>query len=174
MVLEGIAERSSLEYVINSYIDNWTERYRTRVPNEAILADPEQPSSPSNRQTDREVESQRLRSSVDNEIVEEEYELPSQPYYDDSMQGPTVRDGQEVAVEEVGDEGWQDVMLVDAMNESDTAVLMDFSPSQIPDTTPLNKVFHLFVMLGLSFTFVTRYGAVVGVITKRDLIKREL
>jgi len=162
MILEGIAERSSLEYVVNEYIKEWTTRYRQHVPNEAIFAGG--PVSPSSSTTSSEL--QRLRP--DDEItVEEETESHAPP--------PLI--GEEPLQdhhETVDDEGWKDVMLVDAMNESNTAVLMDFAPSQTPDTTPLNKVFHLFVMLGLSFTFVTRYGALVGVITKRDLIKQEL
>lgn len=155
MVLEGIAERSSLEYVVNTYISGWQDRYRTKVPNEAILASspPGSPASSSNLD-------QQLLQKSDDEIVPDE---PPQDEEPERVQEP-----------EVVDEGWKDILLVDAMNESDTAVLMDFSPTQIPDTTPLNKVFHLFIMLGMSFTFVTRYGALVGVITKRDLIKQQL
>lgn len=120
-------------------------------------------------------ERQHLRNSEEEEITVEEEDIPfaaSALTGENALAGEGEGGGGEVI--EVEDEGWKDVMLVDAMNESNTAVLMDFSPSQTPDTTPLNKVFHLFVMLGLSFTFVTRYGALVGVITKRDLIKQEL
>jgi hypothetical protein len=164
MILEGIAERSSLEYVVNTYIKDWTTRYHKHVPNEAILAGG--PPSPTSSFSPSSSERQRLRT--DEEITVEEEGLPHAP--------PPLTDEepQKEDLVEVEDDGWQEVMLVDAMNESNTAVLMDFAPSQIPDTTPLNKVFHLFVMLGLSFTFVTRYGAIVGVITKRDLIKQEL
>lgn len=162
MVLEGIAERSSLEYVVNTYIKDWTTRYRRHVPNEAILA---APSSPNPDDSER----QHLRTAEEITVDEEELPFAPPPLTEEEDGGREHGD-----VIEVEDEGWKDVMLVDAMNESNTAVLMDFSPSQTPDTTPLNKVFHLFVMLGLSFTFVTRYGALVGVITKRDLIKQEL
>lgn len=157
MVLEGIAERSSLDYVVNTYINQWKDRYHTPAPNEAILANPSSSSSPPHPDEQQHGEHQPLRVTTE-EIV------PDDPAHDADRVQPLV----------VEDDGWKNVLLVDAMNESDTAVLMDFSPSQIPDTTPLNKVFHLFIMLGLSFTFVTRYGALVGVITKRDLIKQQL
>jgi len=158
MVLEGIAERSSLDYVVTSYIASWEDRFRVKVPNEVILA-----SSPPTSPPNPSAELAPLHPPEhEEEIVPDEA----------GGSGAGVERVQEII--EVGDQGWKDVLLVDAMNESDTAVLMDFAPSQTSDTTPLNKVFHLFLMLGLSFTFVTRYGALVGVITKRDLIKQEL
>ncbi|EGG24402.1 chloride channel protein [Cavenderia fasciculata] len=69
---------------------------------------------------------------------------------------------------------WADHMLGDIIESGETALLMDLAPSQIPDLTPMNKVFHLFTMLGLSFTYVTSMGKLVGVITKTDLISKEL
>ncbi|EGC37557.1 hypothetical protein DICPUDRAFT_53930 [Dictyostelium purpureum] len=59
-------------------------------------------------------------------------------------------------------------------NNTSISVLMDLAPSQVPDLTPLNKVFHLFTMLGLGFTFVTSMGRLVGVITKTDLMNQDL
>ena len=173
MILEGIAERSSLEYVVNTYIEDWATRYNKAAPNEAIFASI--PLSPSSSSSER----QPLRADDEEITAEEENDegvpLDPRPMRTDASSTQPQGEDPRMQVEvEVSDEGWKEVMLVDAMNDSNTAVLMDFSPSQIPDTTPLNKVFHLFVMLGLSFTFVTRYGAIVGVITKRDLIKQEL
>eukprot|EP01132_Coremiostelium_polycephalum_P004041 gene4041-5058_t len=69
---------------------------------------------------------------------------------------------------------WGGHILGDIINSGETAILMDLAPSQIPDLTPLNKVFHLFTMLGLSFTYVTSFGKLVGVITKTDLISKQL
>ncbi|KYQ89686.1 chloride channel protein [Tieghemostelium lacteum] len=73
-----------------------------------------------------------------------------------------------------GENVWGDHILGDIINSGEVALLMDLAPSQIPDLTPLNKVFHLFTMLGLSFTYVTSLGKLVGVITKTDLIAKEL
>ncbi|KAF2077625.1 hypothetical protein CYY_001088 [Polysphondylium violaceum] len=69
---------------------------------------------------------------------------------------------------------WGQHILGDIIQNGETAILMDLAPSQIPDLTPLNKVFHLFTMLGLGFTYVTSLGKLVGVITKTDLISKEL
>ncbi|EFA80346.1 chloride channel protein [Heterostelium album PN500] len=73
-----------------------------------------------------------------------------------------------------GEAIWSTHMLGDIIESGESALLMDFAPSQIPDEIPMNKVFHLFTMLGLSFTYVTSMGKLVGVITKTDLIAKEL
>jgi chloride channel 2 len=50
-------------------------------------------------------------------------------------------------------------------------VLVDPAPFQISNLTPLTKVYFLFSMLGLSHAWVTKGGKIVGVITKKDLIR---
>eukprot|EP01133_Synstelium_polycarpum_P006522 gene6522-7552_t len=91
-----------------------------------------------------------------------------------------IVDSHEVTISEDGERQyqaqgiWSGHFLGDIIESGETALLMDLAPSQIPDLTPMNKVFHLFTMLGLSFTYVTSMGKLVGVITKTDLIAKEL
>ena len=48
--------------------------------------------------------------------------------------------------------------------------VIDPSPYQVVEHTPLTEVHFLFTMLRLPRTFVTRFGALVGVISKKGLI----
>jgi len=147
MVLEGIAERKSLAYVVDEYIEQWKARHRP-PENSAVVV--------------------TAQEDAHHDLVELE-EIRHEPKEEEEE-----REEGEEKTEKEEDRGWEKEILADVMSDAETAILMDFAPSQTPEATPLNKVFHLFIMLGLSFTFVTRYGSLVGVITKKDLIKKEL
>lgn len=44
------------------------------------------------------------------------------------------------------------------------------SPIQLVEQTPLYRVFDMFTKLGLRYALVTRFGRLVGIITKKDLL----
>ncbi|KAL6067906.1 Chloride channel protein 2 [Balamuthia mandrillaris] len=48
---------------------------------------------------------------------------------------------------------------------------IDPCPFQVVDKTPLSKVHFMFSMLGLTHAYVTSGGTLVGIITKRDLMR---
>ncbi|KAM9998482.1 hypothetical protein ACTFIY_008150 [Dictyostelium cf. discoideum] len=88
-----------------------------------------------------------------------------------------VNDAFEISINDLKNGGqsvWGKHILGDIIHSGETALLMDLAPSQVPDLTPLNKVFHLFTMLGLGFTYVTSLGKLVGVITKNSLMEQDL
>ena len=45
------------------------------------------------------------------------------------------------------------------------------SPIQIVETTPLDRVVEMFRALGLRYLLVTRNGALVGIVKKKDVIE---
>ena len=49
---------------------------------------------------------------------------------------------------------------------------IDWSPFQLPDEMSFFKIHYLFAMLGLHVAFVTTEGRLVGVITKKEFLKR--
>jgi len=44
------------------------------------------------------------------------------------------------------------------------------NPIQIVESTPLHRIYNIFKQLGLRYCLVTRFGKLVGIITKKDLL----
>lgn len=53
----------------------------------------------------------------------------------------------------------------------DLSPFMDQSPIQIVEMTPLDRVIEMFKALGLRHLMVTRHGALVGIIKKKDILE---
>ncbi|GAM18517.1 hypothetical protein SAMD00019534_016920 [Acytostelium subglobosum LB1] len=51
-------------------------------------------------------------------------------------------------------------------------VIIDSSPFQIPESTPVRKIVFMFMMLGGNVIYVLNSGKLVGVISKSDLVKK--
>ena len=49
--------------------------------------------------------------------------------------------------------------------------LLDLSPITITDQTPMEIVIDMFRKLGLKITLVTHNGRILGVITKKDVLR---
>jgi chloride channel 2 len=60
-----------------------------------------------------------------------------------------------------------------AVNKKDEEqlLLIDPSPFCITELTTMNKIYYLFTMLGLGHAWVTSFGKLTGVVTKKQLIK---
>lgn len=67
----------------------------------------------------------------------------------------------------------EDVARASASSERflDLSEMIDRSPLQVADSTPLEVVCKMFQMLGMRFLLVTHHGRLRGIITKKDLIR---
>jgi len=54
------------------------------------------------------------------------------------------------------------------------AWLVDASPYQVVEETPLAKVYHMLMMLGASRVYITRLGALVGEVSTEHLASQKL
>jgi len=59
-------------------------------------------------------------------------------------------------------------------DSSHFAWLVDASPYQVVEETPLAKVYHMLMMLGASRIYVTRLGAIVGEVSTEHLAAQKL
>lgn len=53
----------------------------------------------------------------------------------------------------------------------DMSKFMHPTPIQVVETTPLHRIYNIFKQLGLRYCLVTRFGRVLGIITKKDILK---
>jgi hypothetical protein len=62
------------------------------------------------------------------------------------------------------------------MNKNGDYTMLEIDPSPfcITELTSMNKIYYLFTMLGLSHAWVTSFGKLTGVLTKKQMIKVEI